>query len=147
MTKNSKQDYKEPYIFFITNLEDAGKALEYYAQRWKIECCFKHLKSNGFNVEAMNFKDDRKIELMMGIVVTSYAIAIREGIVEQLRKPFPIKKYKNGKQYAAISVFRKGLEMIEGFLEHAFALVLHLFAVFNSENKLIYAPKHSENVQ
>ena len=147
MTKNSKQDYKEPYIFFITNLEDASKALECYAQRWKIECCFKHLKSNGFNVEAMNFKDDRKIELMMGIVVTAYAIAIREGIVEQLRKPFPIKKYKNGKQYAAISVFRKGLEMVEGFLEHALSLVLYLFAVFSSENRLIVVPNHIKNVQ
>ena len=147
MTKNSKQDYKEPYIYFITNLEEAVKALECYAQRWKIECCFKHLKSNGFNVEAMNFKDDRKIELMMGIVVTAYAIAIREGIVEQLRKPFLIKKYKNGKQYKAISVFRKGLEMVEGFLEHALVLVLYLFAVFHSRNKLIVVTNKIKNVQ
>lgn len=147
MTKNLKQDYKEPYIYFITNLEEANQALECYAQRWKIECCFKHLKSNGFNVEAMNFKDDRKIELMMGVVVTAYAIAIREGIIEQLRKPFLIKKYKNGKQYTAISVFRKGVEMIESFLEHAQALVLYLFAVFSSENKLILAPNNIKNVQ
>ncbi len=147
MTKNSKQDYKEPYIFFITNLSNAEQALKHYAERWKIECCFKHLKSNGFNIEAMNFKDDRKINLMMGIVVTAYAIAIREGIVEQLRKPFPIKKYKNGKQYIAISVFRKGLELIEGFLEHALALVLYLFTVFSGENKLTVVPNNSKNVQ
>lgn len=147
MTKNSKLDYKEPYIFFITNLSDMEQALKHYAERWKIECCFKHLKSNGFNVEAMNLKDDRKIELMMGIVVTAYAIAIREGIVEQLRKPFPIKKYKNGKQYLAISVFRKGLEIIDGLLEHALALVIYLFAVFHSETKLIPVTNKTKNVQ
>lgn len=147
MTKNLKPDYKEPYIFFITNLRDAEKALEYYAQRWKIECCFKHLKSNGFHVEAMNFKDDRKIELMMGMVVVAYTVAIREGVLEQLRKPFSIKKYKNGKQSASVSVFRKGLEMVEGFLEHALALVLYLFAVFHSENKLIALTNKIKNVQ
>jgi hypothetical protein len=147
MTKNFKADYKEPYVFFITNVQDAGKALQYYTQRWKIECCFRHLKSNGFNIEAMNFKNDRKIELLMGIVVTAYAIAIREGILEQLRKPFLIKKYANGKQYAAISVFRKGLEMAESFLEDALALVLYLFAVFHSENKLTASTNKIKNVQ
>jgi transposase len=147
MTKNLKHDYKEPYVFFITNLEEACKALECYAQRWKIECCFKHLKSNGFNIKAMNFKDDRKIELMMGIVVTAYAIAIREGLIEQFRKPFFIKKYKCGKQYAAISVFRKGIEMVEIFLKHASALVLYLFAVFNSENKQRVAANYVKNVR
>ena len=72
MTKNVKPDYKEPYVFFITNVQEASKAVECHTQRWKIECCFRHLKSNGFNVEAMNFKDDRKIELLMGVVVTAY---------------------------------------------------------------------------
>lgn len=147
MTKNLKPDYKEPYVFFITNVQDAGKALEYYTQRWKIECCFRHLKSNGFNIEAMNFKDDRKIELLMGVVVTAYAIAIREGLLQQLHKPFAIKKYKNGKQYSEISVFRKGLEVIEGFLEHALALVLYLFAVFHSENRLTALTNKIKNVQ
>ena len=147
MTKNTKQDYKEPYVFFITNLIDAEQALKQYAQRWKIECFFKHLKSNGFNVEAMNLQNDRKIELMMGIVVTAYAIAIREGIIEQLRKPLPIKKYKNGKQYPAISVFRKGLEMAEGFLENTLALSLYLLAVFHSENTLIAITNKTKNAQ
>lgn len=147
MTKNFKADYKEPYVFFITSIENAGKALEYYTQRWKIECCFRHLKSNGFNIEAMNFKDDRKIELLMGVVVTAYAIAIREGILEQLRKPFAIKKYADGKRYTAISVFRKGLEIVEGFLENALALALYLLAVFHSGDKLIVVTNKFKNVQ
>ena len=147
MTKNFKADYKEPYVFFITNVQEASKALEYYTMRWKIECCFRHLKSNGFNIEAMNFKDDRKIELFMGVVVTAYAIAIREGILEQIRKPFAIKKYANGKQYTAISIFRKGLEMVESFLDNALALALYLFAVFHSKNKLTVVPNKIKNVQ
>jgi transposase len=81
MTKNIKHDRKEPYIYFISNIENAKKVLKHYLKRWKIECCFRHLKSNGFNMEAMNLKTDNKIELMMGLVVTAYAIAVREGML------------------------------------------------------------------
>ena len=147
MTKNFKEDRKEPYGFFITNITEAKKALENYTLRWKIECCFKHLKSNGFNIEAMNFKDDRKIELLMGIVVTAYVVAVREGTWEQLRKPFLIKKYANGKKYWAVSVFRKGLEIIDGVLDNALALVLYLFSVFHSRKKLPILSKKIKNVQ
>ena len=147
MTKNFKEDRKEPYVFFITNIAQAKKALKSYTQRWKIECCFKHLKTNGFNIEAMNFKDDRKIELFVGIVVAAYVLAVREGILEQLRNPFPVKKYAGGKKYAAISVFRKGLEIIDGILENALALVLHLFAVFHSKKQFAVLTQKIKNVQ
>ena len=83
----------------------------------------------------------------MGVIVTAYAIAIREGILEQIRKPFAIKKYANGKQYTAISIFRKGLEMVESFLDNALALALYLFAVFHSKNKLTVVPNKIKNVQ
>ena len=81
MTKNLKQDKKEPYIYFISDMENATEILSGYMKRWKIECCFRHLKSNGFNVEAMNLKDDGKIQLMIGVVIIAYAMAIREGIL------------------------------------------------------------------
>ena len=147
MTKNSKLDYKEPYIYFITNLHNAKKALQHYAERWQIECCFKHLKSNGFDVEAMNFKNDKKIELMMGIVVTAYVLAIKEGMVEKQRNSFSLKKYRNGKKYAEVSVFRKGLEVVEGFLEGAWDLMAYLFAVFTNAKRPTRLIKIFQNVQ
>ena len=60
--KNPKHDPNEPYIYFISDLKDAKAIANHYLKRWKIECAFKHLKTNGFNIENANLKDDLKID-------------------------------------------------------------------------------------
>lgn len=136
MTKNLKNDRKEPYIYFISNMGNANEILDHYAERWKIECCFRHLKTNGFDIEAMNFENDQKIELIMGVVAMTYAVAIREGILSHISKPIKKKKYKNGKMYFEISIFRKGLEIIDAMLSGINNFIRYLcrtvlFASFN----------------
>lgn len=111
MIKNPKYNPQEPYIYFISNLTDATKIAAHYLKRWKIECAFKHLKTNGFNLEDSNLKSDLKIELLMTMVVFAYVLAIQEGLLN--RKKIPIKKYKNGTSYLSISIFRKGYEIIQ----------------------------------
>jgi transposase len=113
MTKNFKYDPKEPYIFFLSDLENAKDILKYYTQRWKIECCFRHLKTNGFNLEDMNLKNDNKIMLMVAVVIITYALAIKEGVLKYMQKQIGMKRYKNGKVYLEMSIFRKGLEVLE----------------------------------
>lgn len=139
MIKNPKYNPKEPYIYFISNLTDAKKIAAHYLKRWKIECAFKHLKSNGFNLEDCNLKSNLKIELLMTMVVFAYVLAIKEGIIH--RKKIPLKKYKNGKQYLAISIFRKGYEIIQGTIKTLFELIIYL------ENKLILKPLNIKNDQ
>lgn len=51
----------EPILFWITSLPDAITASELYRKRWKIEICFKCFKTNGFNLQQMNFKSPVKI--------------------------------------------------------------------------------------
>ena len=51
-----------------------------YQWRWQIEVCFKHLKNNGVNIEAMNVQGKEKRHLMMAIAVLAYILAIREGL-------------------------------------------------------------------
>jgi len=116
MTKNFKYDPKEPYIFFLSDLDNAKDILKYYTQRWKIECCFRHLKTNGFNLEDMNLKKDNKIMLMVAVVIVTYALAIKEGVLKYLQKQIRMKHYKNGKVYLEMSIFRKGLEVLDGVL-------------------------------
>jgi transposase len=116
MTKNFKYDPKEPYIFFLSDLENAKDILRYYTQRWKIECCFRHLKTNGFNLEDMNLKNDNKIMLMVAVVIITYALAIKEGALKYMQKQIGLKRYKNGKVYLEMSIFRKGLEVLDGML-------------------------------
>lgn len=137
MTKNIKYDRKEPYIYFISNIENAKKVLKHYMKRWKIECCFRHLKSNGFNMEAMNLKTDNKIELMMGLVATAYAIAVREGMLSFIQKPFRMIKYKNGKKYYEVSIFRKGIEILE-------AVIIDVVSIFNYLKKVLLYAEHNQ---
>ena len=113
MIKNPKYDPKEPYIYFVSEMQDARAIANHYLKRWKIECCFKHLKSNGFNIENINLKIDDKIELMMGVLAMVYIIAVREGLLSHKLKPIPVKKYKDGKIYLSISIFRMGLAIIQ----------------------------------
>ena len=113
MIKNPKYDPKEPYIYFISDMQDAKAIANHYLKRWKIECCFKHLKSNGFNIEDINLKVDEKIELMMGVLAMVYLFAVREGLLSHKRKQIPLKKYSNGKIYLSISIFRMGLAIIQ----------------------------------
>jgi len=86
--------------------------VQFFVHR-KIECCFKHLKSNGFNIEDINLKTDDKIELMMGVLAMVYIMAVREGLLNHKLKPIPFKKYKDGKLYLSISIFRIGLAIIQ----------------------------------
>jgi transposase len=124
MIKNPKYNPKEPYIYFISNLTDAKKIAAHYLKRWKIECAFKHLKTNGFNLEDCNLKSDVKIELLMTIVVVAYVIAIREGVLVQHK--IPIKKYKNGTQYPAISIFRKGYEILQNTIQTLLQIIKYI---------------------
>jgi len=81
--KNPRQGVnEEPYLFFISDLLDARAIANHYLKRWKIECCFRHLKRNGFNMEDINLKADEKIELMMGVLAYTFLIAVIEGITK-----------------------------------------------------------------
>ena len=92
MMKNPKGDRLEPYLYFISDLKDAQAIARHYYKRWKIECCFKNLKTNGFNIEDINIQSDEKIELMVAVLAALYLIAVREGILRHLCKPHTIEK-------------------------------------------------------
>lgn len=132
MTKNLKQDRKEPYIYFISNMENASEVLSSYMERWKIECCFRHLKSNGFNVEEMNFKNDDKIQLMIGVVIIAYVLAIREGILKHCKNPIRLKKYANGKMYLSVSLFRTGLEILDQLILTAKSFIKYIVNIIEN---------------
>lgn len=128
--KNPKYDPKEPYIYFISDLKDAKEIAKHYLKRWKIECAFKHLKTNGFNIENANLKNDLKIELLMAVVVFAYVVAVKEGILKM--NTIKMKKYSNGKTYLSISVFRTGYTVLQSlcktindFIKYIESLILY----------------------
>ena len=64
---NKSRTTTDPLIYLLTNILDSEYAIEeknvpsLYRMRWKIECLFKHLKTNGYNIEDLRMTDLNKI--------------------------------------------------------------------------------------
>jgi len=115
VVKNPKKDPKDPVIYLLTNLvEKPAKTIAYiYCKRTKIEHCFRHLKSNGFNLEQINLRTKSRCRLLMAITVFSYVLSIHEGLKEYDK--VPLKIYNDESQEKAVSIFRNGLNLIATF--------------------------------
>jgi len=130
---------KQTYLYLITNIEDEKKVSELYRIRWKIETCFLHLKSNGFDLEEMSLRDDFKVNLMMGVVVLAYTISVHQGrlFYKNSDKPIPVKKYKSGKVCLSKSVFRKGLKQLMPRIKSLQHFLEHLEKLISKKHKLL----------
>lgn len=76
----------ERYIYLITNRKDIAESGDVYRKRWKIETCFKHLKTAGFNLEAMNLESPHKTAILMSLLSLVYAMTIYLGEEEKKSK-------------------------------------------------------------
>lgn len=110
MLPNPKPDADEPVMIFLTTLANAKHAAACYKHRWKIECLFKHLKTNGYNLEDIHLKHAGKTRLMLAIVVTAYILAVKEGW--KRKNQIPLKEYADGTTFPAMSIFRAGLAFV-----------------------------------
>ena len=113
----------DPLVLLLTNTTwSKQKVLARYRIRWYTEPLFRHLKSNGFDLEAIGFENRQKIRLMVAIVVVLYVICVAEGLKHFDR--IGAKRYADGRVSDSESVFRVGygvvanrLTTIEHFLE------------------------------
>jgi hypothetical protein len=147
IVKNTSPDPDEPFLYLITNLDNFEQAKELYKIRWKIECCFKHLKTNGFDLESQAFTAPHKIEMLMSILVLIYAIAIYEGtIIHQCPKTTPkIKTYKvktKNKTDLTIlsiakSVFRSGLTKVEQIISKTLDFIAYVEIIIYDKRLII----------
>lgn len=113
--KNTKPNAKEKLLYLITNIDRPAPSIAaMYPIRWKIEHCFKHLKSNGFHLEAINLRGLARTKLLMAVVVFAYCLSIHEGLKSY--KKVAVKTYKNGSVYKELSIFRFGLDRINDIL-------------------------------
>ena len=134
ISKNPDKNAKEELIFLISNRTDVAIKIAFiYRIRWKIEHCFKQLKSNGFNLEAMNVKGKAKQNLMLAIVVFTYVLSVLEGLKDY--KKIASKKYANGTISKAISVFRNGLDKIIILTSSIHKFIKYILNQFNKIDK------------
>lgn len=106
----------EELIYLITSLNRKRKAIKAYKFRWSIECCFKHLKTKGFDLEDVNVKGELKVMLMVALVSFLYTLCVLQGLIQRVKiKKGDWKKYKTeqgDKFYLAKSFFKKGREIL-----------------------------------
>ena len=97
-------------IIFLSRVRPFKKTVDEYCKRWRIECLFRHLKTNGFGLEAINLKPTAKSNLMMALVCLAYAITIRAG----WKARSTIRRITSTAQgvFKAESVFRRGLSLV-----------------------------------
>lgn len=115
--RNPKADHPEEdeFIFLLTSLFNRMLAADAYALRWQIEVSFRHLKTNGFNLEDMRVEGPQKRELMFAILNLLFVICIREG--EKFYREYPSSKQVKIDHVAGVvrvvhSVFRQGLAIL-----------------------------------
>lgn len=141
LSTNDSSHYKRLTRFFEENKAQIAVA---YSIRWQIEVCFKHMKSNGFNLENTAITNHNKLNLLMNLVVLVYCIAVNEGFkhMSKIKK----KVYKDGKQYYQASIFRKVLDKVAG-KHNSFVLFLqYLIEVYSIAEKTTFH-KFSIHVQ
>lgn len=125
MCKNFDQNSKDPVLFLITNLEvAAAQAARKYMVRWKIETCFRHLKSNGFHLEEMNVKGKFRANLLIAVTVFTYTLSIHEGLKEY--KDVPLKVYADGKLEKEASIFRFGIDKLKPLANSLSNFILYI---------------------
>lgn len=130
---NDSTRAKAKHIYLMTNMEDVSEASVFYRKRYKIEVCFKHLKSSGLNLEDTSLEGQHKMDLMFAVLTIVYLMAIQKGVVHfEKNGQQEMKMFFDPKPYIAPakSVFMKGFECImaqiftlEEFTEGLYQLV------------------------
>ena len=122
VVKNPKPTADEPLIYLITDLkESALRTAARYPIRWKIEHCFKHLKSNGFDLESINLHGDARRTLLMAVVVFTYVLSIHQGL--KTYRKVPTRTFANQQTYKVESVFRYGINQLSQLCTNLMAIV------------------------
>lgn len=115
---NDSTRAKADFIYIMTNMDDIEMASIFYRKRYKIEVCFKHLKSCGFNLEDLKVEGGHKVDLVFGVLNVLYLMAIENGIVYFENELIPMKVFKHSTApnniytTPAKSVFNKGCEIL-----------------------------------
>ena len=81
--------HEEP-IFLVSNLEEVGDIIDYYDQRYSIECLFKDLKSSSFNLHKTRLQSTYDVTNLIIIAalafITLVALALHNDTQEMRKK-------------------------------------------------------------
>jgi hypothetical protein len=104
---------EKPELLIIISYNKNEQSFLNYKERWQIECCFKAMKSSGFDIENTHLKNLDRIEKLLCLVMIAFVWSYKVGdYLDQNIKSICIKKHG----HRAKSVFKYGLEYIASTL-------------------------------
>ncbi len=106
---------EDDFVYFLTSLKNSRFAADQYSVRWQIEVTFRHLKSNGFNLEDMRVEGQEKRELMMAILSLVFTMMVQEGVKFYRENPKARQKktdHRRGVVTLVHSTFRQGCSIL-----------------------------------
>ena len=111
IAKNPHPEAREDFMILITSLDQGAYAtVVAYRKRWKIEHCFRQLKSNGFQLERFNVATQARQRLLMAIVVFAYIVSVVESLKTYAHQVRFKVQGSGGLRHRAESVFRHGID-------------------------------------
>lgn len=123
----SSKKGKIEYVRLVSNLNDVTKMLAAYTYRWEIEVFFRKTKTDGYNLEQLNFTEPNKIMLMVTIVGYLYTLTLMEGIKQEIKKPQKMQFFiSNKKRYIRVSCFTQGLDVMAQIILKLTDLIRHI---------------------
>lgn len=136
IVKNAIKNDREPLIYILTSILHKRNLPDLYRLRWKIECLFKHLKTNGYNLEDLRMTNLDKIRLLIAILVLAYIMAVLTAIEERKKKTVRKILYQDGRTFDAISVFKQGQQV----LKQSFISLTRFLEIIQYLNVVIKCP-------
>jgi Transposase DDE domain len=101
---------QESFLCLLSNLESCEEAQQFYKTRWKIESCFKNLKTNGFGLEDCNIAGIAQAEMLFMLLAMIYALLIVEGIYQDHVTQTKILLMAKNSLYPKYSLFNFALQ-------------------------------------
>ena len=108
-----RKDHKDEIFYILTSLTKPQTPPNLYRLRWKIELLFKHLKTNGYQLEDLRITNINKIRLLFSMLVLAFICSVLAAKDHQKNNPVKQKVYKDGKKFDAISAFKKGQSILK----------------------------------
>lgn len=101
-------------LIVATSLDDAGRGLNLYRRRWRIECIFADAKTRGLNIEDTHITDPDKLATLLVVVALAVTWAYRCATRVMGRKAISRKGHGRREK----SWFRTGLDALRNWVLH-----------------------------
>lgn len=108
---------EKPELLIIISYNKNEQSLLNYRERWQVECCFKAMKTSGFDIENTHLQDLERVEKLLCLVMIAFVWCYIIGdFVDRNIKAISIKNHG----HRAKSVFKYGLEYISNILQNPY---------------------------